>query len=115
MLAERIRAVIDSHGFQIDDDQVLKVTCSLGFACFPFMPGNPQKFSWENVVHIADAGLYAAKRSGRNAWVGLSATAKLTEPDGLLQRLRDNSAQCIASGELEVESSLEDPNQLVWE
>ncbi len=35
--------------------------------------------SWENVVSLVDAALYAAKHSGRDAWVGLG----LEAPDWL--------------------------------
>jgi diguanylate cyclase (GGDEF)-like protein len=70
-LAERMRAVIASAPFQLDDGGEIVVTCSIGFACVPFELERPQARSWQQVVNLADLGLYAAKRSGRNAWVGV--------------------------------------------
>ncbi|KQV92525.1 two-component regulator propeller domain-containing protein [Pelomonas sp. Root1237] len=74
-LAERMRAVIAATPFELDDGGRLDVSCSVGFACVPFEPERPQARSWQQVVNLADLGLYAAKRAGRNAWVGVH-TAK---------------------------------------
>jgi diguanylate cyclase (GGDEF)-like protein len=70
-LAERMRAVIAATPFALDDGGEIAVTCSVGFACVPFELERPQARSWQQVVNLADLGLYAAKRSGRNAWVGV--------------------------------------------
>lgn len=70
-LAERMRAVIADTPFLLDDDSPLDVTCSIGFACMPFDPERPQARTWQQVVKLADIALYAAKHSGRDAWVGL--------------------------------------------
>lgn len=72
-LAERMRAVVADTPFVLDDGTELAVSCSIGFACMPFEFARPQGKSWQQVVNIADLGLYAAKRSGRNAWVGVHA------------------------------------------
>jgi diguanylate cyclase (GGDEF)-like protein len=71
ILVERIRALVEAHAFDIGDGKVLHRTCSLGFAFFPFLPAKPDFLAWEMVVDVADHGLYAAKRAGRNGWVGL--------------------------------------------
>ncbi|MDR7334463.1 two-component regulator propeller domain-containing protein [Roseateles asaccharophilus] len=70
-LAERMRGVIAAEPFQLDDGGEIAVTCSVGFACVPFELERPQARSWQQVVNLADLALYAAKRSGRNAWVGV--------------------------------------------
>jgi diguanylate cyclase (GGDEF)-like protein len=70
-LAERMRAVVAATPFVLDDGSEIPVSCSVGFACMPFEPERPQARSWQQVVKLADLGLYAAKRSGRNAWVGV--------------------------------------------
>ena len=74
-LAERMRAVIAAAPFLLDDGSELAVSCSVGFACMPFEPERPQARSWQQVVNLADLGLYAAKHSGRNAWVGVHPAA----------------------------------------
>ncbi|MFG6456024.1 two-component regulator propeller domain-containing protein [Roseateles sp. BYS96W] len=70
-LAERMRVIIASTPFELADRAQLDVSCSIGFACVPFEPERPLARSWQEVVNLADLALYAAKRSGRNAWVGV--------------------------------------------
>ena len=70
-LAERMRAVIAATPFALGDGGEIEVTCSVGFACVPFEMERPMARSWQQVVNLADLGLYAAKRSGRDAWVGV--------------------------------------------
>lgn len=67
-LAEKIRAAIAAHIFTLPDGTGVQRTCSIGFAAFPFAAAQPQS-SWEAVIDVADAGLYKAKREGRNRWV----------------------------------------------
>ncbi len=74
-LAERMRAVIAEAHFELEDGGRIDVTCSVGFACVPFEPERPLARSWQQVVNLADLGLYAAKRAGRNAWVGVHTAA----------------------------------------
>jgi len=70
-LAERMRSVIADTPFMLDDGSALQVRCSIGFACMPFEPERPHGRSWQQVLNLADLGLYAAKRAGRDAWVGV--------------------------------------------
>lgn len=70
-MAERMRAAIADQPFRLEDGSELDVTCSIGFACVPFELERPLARSWQQVVNLADLGLYAAKGSGRNAWVGV--------------------------------------------
>jgi len=84
-LAERIRESVGSRPFRLDAGTSLHRTCSIGFACLPFVRQQPRLFSWLDVVDLADRALYLAKNGGRNAWVGLypgdaAAVARLTQP-----------------------------------
>lgn len=49
----------------------LAVTGSLGYAAYPALPGQPAGFGWEQVLDLADAATYLAKREGRDRAVGL--------------------------------------------
>lgn len=71
LLAERIRAAVAEHHFRLADGSALRRTCSIGFACYPFLPAGTPSPSWEAVVSLADQCLYAAKSSGRDMWAGL--------------------------------------------
>jgi diguanylate cyclase (GGDEF)-like protein len=91
--AERIRSVIESASFDLGDGQVAHITCSVGFTCYPAGTAELLRLSLEQVVGLADKALYAAKKAGRNAWVGLLGTPDAsvesvleslqTEPDAL--------------------------------
>ena len=69
ILAERIRKEIEAATFEITEGRVARTTCSIGYSCYPFVHGDPELYDWEEILALADAALYAAKRE-RNAWVG---------------------------------------------
>lgn len=102
-LAERIRALMETRPFDLEDGQRVLRTVCVGFAPFPLSPAHPEHPGWESVVDLADHLLYACKRAGRNAWIGLF-------PEGL-GRAPSNvagwaSPDRIRSGEVRLMSSL---------
>lgn len=111
LMAERIRKAIEKNDFTLPDGNILKKTCSIGFACFPFLPGHPMELSWEQVIDIADRALYAAKKSGRNRSVGIVANSG-TAHEHLQQRITGDLKTMIASQELSVIA--ENSERLVW-
>lgn len=72
-VAERLRASIADVSFPLPDGQRVQATISLGFAPYPFFPASEDHGAdaWQDAIRLADRALYAAKNSGRNAWVGL--------------------------------------------
>lgn len=70
-LAERIRKKVASFEFAIGDELRIRKTVSVGFAHFPFIPGDIKQANWHHVVSLADSALYIAKNSGRNVSVGI--------------------------------------------
>ncbi len=78
--AERIRSTVSAHPFELPDGEILKQTCSIGYAIFPFFPANLTLMNWEQVVNIADEALYIAKNSGRDTWVGVIPTGHSIHP-----------------------------------
>jgi diguanylate cyclase (GGDEF)-like protein len=69
--AERLRQAVERHVTTLADGRPIRITCSIGFAAFPFDLAMPDALGWDAVVALADQAGYAAKRAGRNAWVGL--------------------------------------------
>jgi diguanylate cyclase (GGDEF)-like protein len=79
VLAERVRSAIEAREFEPGEGKIVKRTCSIGFASFPFSIAHPDVLTWEQVVAIADQALHRAKRAGPNNWVGVSASETATE------------------------------------
>nr|WP_316642683.1 two-component regulator propeller domain-containing protein [uncultured Roseateles sp.] len=103
-LAERIRAAVAEAPFVLDDGRALSVSCSIGFACLPFVAPHPLALCWQDVVKLADMALLGAKRAGRNSWVGLAA-APLAQADSLLARLQVDPQLALRSGDLLIASN----------
>ncbi|WP_338844422.1 diguanylate cyclase [Massilia sp. W12] len=99
-LAERMCETIANQDFHLQDGLRIRKTCSVGFACLPFLLRHPQHFTWAQVADLADQALYMAKRRGRNTWVGLYEDRVRPEPD-LFQRLQGDIEHAIASGLLQ--------------
>lgn len=89
-LPERLLRAVSGQPIWIGGDQKLNVTCSLGFAHYPFWSEDLDALNWEQIVTIADAALYIAKSRGRDRWIGIEA-GDLFEPNDLvgLQNIQD--------------------------
>jgi diguanylate cyclase (GGDEF)-like protein len=102
-LAERIRAEIEATTFEIGEGQVARTTCSVGYACYPFIRNEPDLYGWEDMLGLADAALYAAK-ARRNAWVGFLSTQQA--PSGEMSRSgRIDPERLLEEGALRAVSS----------
>ena len=62
MIAENARRMIEQSSVESDDGQPLRITASIGVACFD---GSVFKRA-EQLIKAADQGVYAAKACGRN-------------------------------------------------
>ena len=109
-VAERVRKAVAGREFELGHDLRLAETCSIGFACFPFLPLRPRLISWSQVVELADQGLYIAKRRGRNAWVGLFATER-TPPEAAFERLKQDPEEAARTGELRLATNLSEKSK----
>ncbi|CAN7686848.1 sensor domain-containing diguanylate cyclase [Pseudoduganella sp. LjRoot289] len=114
VVAERIRSAVAGREFTLPDGSALRKTCSIGYACFPFLPSQPRLLTWSQVVELADMGLYIAKHSGRNAWAALYSTG-LTQTEGLFPRLMQQLERTVASGEVKIVTNLVQPPRLAGE
>ena len=98
-MAERLRSAVADTVFQLTDNAQLARTCSIGYACLPFLPDQPRKFGWLQVIEVADQALFLAKRGGRDAWCGLSAAPEV-DKDTLFERIVHDAGALVQSGEL---------------
>ena len=103
-LAERIRIAVNGTAIYCDKTEPVSVTCSIGFAPYPFLCGHPQAVGWKEVLALADAALYAAKNSGRNSWVGFTGNDQ-AELGSMLAVLRAAPETALHSGVVGVSRS----------
>jgi diguanylate cyclase (GGDEF)-like protein len=113
-LAERIRTVMEEKSFDVGLEQTVHLSCSIGFAFYPFDPNRPTFFSWEQVIGVADRALYVAKESGRNAWAGILSTQRSRVTD-LFKRINDDLDGLVAEGAVDVRDSGQRRPRLVRE
>ncbi len=114
-ISERICARVAQHVFEIGEGRVVRTTCSVGFAGYPFFREQLDALSWEQVISLADRALYVAKASGRNAWVGFHPGITALPIEGLFGAICQGIQQLVREGTLRVSSSLTDTRPLVWE
>jgi diguanylate cyclase (GGDEF)-like protein len=112
-LAERLRITVEEHDFDIGENKTIKKTCSIGFACYPFSTQNIKALDWSQVIDIADHCLYAAKKSSRNAWVGLNTSESCIDEE-LFTRTLKKTQMLIESKELQLLSSISDHGIVQW-
>jgi len=113
VLAERVRRAVEEHPFELGASVRVHLRCSIGWALYPLLSRAPRLVTWEQVGTIADRALYAAKASGRNAWVGLLST--LTTPvEDTVHIINHRAHALMLEGALEIRSSL-NVDAIVWE
>jgi diguanylate cyclase (GGDEF)-like protein len=102
-LAERLRSEVESTTFDIGEGRIVRITCSVGYACYPFVRSEPELYGWEDMLGLADAALYAAKTL-RNAWVGFLSTQEAVSRE-LPRAARVDPQRLLEVGALRVVSS----------
>ena len=109
-LAERIRASVAAHEFDVGNGRPMRLTCSIGFAHLPFIPARPGLLGWEQVINVADRALYLAKQKGRDGWAGMSSHPSIAQvPDAeVVAAVTDSCQELLAAGRLVASSSFRD-------
>ena len=110
--AERVRAAVANYSFDLGNGQTIRRTCSIGFASYPAFSEDPDGLNWEQVVNLADECLYAAKRHGRDAWIGLAAMQQAPSAR-VIEALHESLVLAPGSGPLRVLSSWGHPAEEV--
>jgi len=100
-LAERVRSRVAKQIFRLGDGRVVRTSCSIGFARYPFVAEAPTLLSWEQCLSLADAALFHAKKR-RNAWLGWAGTAAAAHTEGLLQSVETDLETLEREGRLDV-------------
>jgi diguanylate cyclase (GGDEF)-like protein len=109
LLAEEIRARTAELRFRVSDTASAHTTCSIGFACYPFVLESPLWATWEEVLNLADMALYRAKvlRDAWLGWCGLPRAARQTE---LFRLMSVDPHAAIRAGYIDVRASRRQDN-----
>jgi diguanylate cyclase (GGDEF)-like protein len=104
--AERIREAVAKHTVILANGSKIAVTCSVGFAHFPFGDDATDAWTWQDLVRIADVAAYSVKREGGNGWAGYDLATD--EPDLSGELVPARVAEWVTSGQLIRRSSRSD-------
>jgi diguanylate cyclase (GGDEF)-like protein len=88
-LAARVLAAVGGERFELADGRSVRLTCSIGWAAFPWFVRHPEAVSHHEVLRYADCALYEAKNAGRNQGIGMSPS--LDKADHLAAGQQDRS------------------------
>ena len=109
-MAERILQAISYPALDLGLERRLRRTCSVGWAPFPWLPPASADLSVDEVLRLADRGLYLAKQNGRNQAIGLVPSSLMpTRPDkhfrleqlledGLIREIRTPGVKAAVAG-----------------
>lgn len=105
VVAERIRHAVNGRNFSISGEQSVNLSCSIGFASFPFVLENPRSLTWSQVADLAEQAMLLAKDDGRNAWFGIYAT-ELTNANDVMQFVMRDCQTAAQVGQVQIVKSL---------
>lgn len=111
VLANNLIQAVRELRFDIGNGVVLERSCSLGFAAFPVIESAPEAHSWEDAVKMADQCLYAAKKSGRDAWVGVIVPSEAPDPG---PQMSSDLGALVQAGAVPAMSSFPAGTPLCW-
>ncbi|MCB1645529.1 MAG: diguanylate cyclase, partial [Pseudomonadales bacterium] len=103
-LAERIRKGLMDHEFVVGNGDVGRMTGSIGFAPYPFNTWYPNRFSWEQVIAIADQAAYVSKTSGKNAWMDIEGCESFSMAD--FTAINDNLQSLVDEAKVNITTSM---------
>lgn len=112
-VVSRLHQAIRNHPFDLGLPTPISLTCSIGYSLFPFQPDHLEGASWEDQVRVADRCLYAAKRSGRDGWVGVA--GRPGSAPGLAQRFDQAPSLCVQGGTVDLLSGPWKVMSLHWD
>jgi diguanylate cyclase (GGDEF)-like protein len=92
LFATKILAKIAEQSFLLSEGTSPKIhkTCSVGYSAFPLIDAEPDKYTFEQIMMLADQALYYAKAHGRNQAVRVLAGPARPETPEQAEKLIKN-------------------------
>jgi diguanylate cyclase (GGDEF)-like protein len=84
--AKKLLETVAEKEFDIGDGTLIRKTCSIGYAHFPFYSEQPNLITFEQCIMIADMGMYHAKHEGRNRAVLLCESACIPADEEMVRK-----------------------------
>lgn len=113
VIAGNLLQAFRNFDFKLPNGMTLQKTCSIGYCPFPLVGDKPEAVAWAQAMEMADLCLYAAKRSGRDGWVGMT-PAEGADPEVLAKQLPGGFFDLVEQGGLEITCSFPNPARLNW-
>jgi len=104
LIAEKLCRAVRDHVSVLPGGATTGCKITIGFAAFPILEQNPEAFTWEDALQVADQCLYAVKRAGGDGWAGIHTPGPLDSVE-ILSRLRMDLAGLVREGFIRVQSS----------
>ena len=103
LYAEKIRRGVEERPFTLPQGRILRKTISIGYAGLPVYADQPRLLSFEQTIILADLGLYAAKKGGRNRAVRIKAGSSLPADDNAILQMVGSLDYALRNKFLEIE------------
>ena len=81
-VARNLLAAVRDLNFQLPGGETVHKRISIGFTALPFHPRHPDLGTWQQGLAVAEQCLAAAKKTGRDRWVGATLRPD-AEPEAL--------------------------------
>ncbi|MCP3923564.1 MAG: GGDEF domain-containing protein [Desulfobacterales bacterium] len=101
--AEKIRKLVETNKFEISDDRVINLTCTIGFIFYPFFISTSGILNFEQAVSLSDRALYHGKQNGRNKSVKTISSFQLCSDENELRKIASNLNMAIENKKIEFE------------
>ena len=89
ILANRILDAFRDTPFVLSSTESTPLTCSIGWAAFPWFEKDVRAIGYEGVLQYADRALYRAKKAGKNQAIGMIPSADGANPVTGLESIAD--------------------------
>jgi diguanylate cyclase (GGDEF)-like protein len=105
VIIDRLRKAIAETDFVVSENKTETITCSIGYAEYPFFKNDIQRLSWEHTIELADHALYCVKENGRNGWASFNPTDTTPISKDLLFTIKNNLSEELSAGRLKLNAS----------